>query len=346
MALQATKPEDLSCRRETGSRVNLCGMEAVPDDDATARESLEDWAAEQHRTRMDPPPSRLRAGARAAREWARRVSYVRARWPRPLGTRPPIGLAVSAIFRDEAPYLAEWVSFHRIQGVERFYLYDNRSTDDWRSELEPEIAAGIVEVQDWPFVPGQGPAATDCLRRHRRDTRWIAFIDVDEFLFSPSRWPLPEVLRRFDTHPSVVVSRHTYGTGGWEQPPEGLVTENYLWRAVDDFIGNHWVKSIVNPRRVVRWATPHNFWLRGDAVGEDRRRVQAHRREPTFELLRINHYYTKSTEEFRCKVTGPDAATGKIRDRDPIPANAVRDEVILQFGPELRTLLANRAAQV
>src|SRR3954453_4443413 len=89
----------------------------------------------------------LRAGARKVRDWARRISYIRARWPRPLGTRPPIGLAVCAIFRDQARYLAEWVSFHRIQGVERFYLYDNRSTDDWRSELQSEIEGGIVEVQ-------------------------------------------------------------------------------------------------------------------------------------------------------------------------------------------------------
>src|SRR5262245_18300427 len=138
-------------------------MDALPDDGAAGREPLEDWAAEQHRQRLDPPPSRLRAGARAVREWARRIGYVRARWPRPLGMRPPIGLAVCAIVHDEARYLAEWVSIHRIQGLERFYLYDNRSTDDWRSALEPEIAAGIVEVRDWPFVPGQAFSAADCL---------------------------------------------------------------------------------------------------------------------------------------------------------------------------------------
>src|SRR5262249_4424977 len=83
-------------------------------------------------------PARVRALARPPRDWGRRIGYLRARWPRPLGTRPPIGLAVCAIFRDEARYLAEWVSFHRVQRVERFYLYDNRSADEWRSELAPE----------------------------------------------------------------------------------------------------------------------------------------------------------------------------------------------------------------
>src|SRR5512133_3338974 len=91
-------------------------------------------------------PPRIWAGARVGRDWGRSIGYRRARWPRPLGPRPPVGLAVCAIFRDEARYLAEWVSFHRVQGVEKFYLYDNRSTDDWRSEREPELAAGVVEV--------------------------------------------------------------------------------------------------------------------------------------------------------------------------------------------------------
>lgn len=320
MALQAAKPEGVK--------------------------SLEDWAAEQ-RQPADPPPSRLRAGARAAREWLRRIGYLRARWPRPLGTRPPIGLAVCSIFRDEAPYLAEWVSFHRLQGVERFYLYDNRSSDDWRSVLEPELSEGIVDVRDWPSVPGQRSAYEDCLERHRTDARWIAFIDIDEFLFSPTGRPLPEVLRGFDLHPGVVVSRRTYGTSGWVRPPEGLVTENYVWRGPDDSPADGWVKSIVQPRSAVGcWgASPHHFRLRGTAVGEDRRPVRSATRAPTVDLLRINHYYTRSAEEFRGKIAVPDAATGTLDVRSELPVDAVRDEILAQFAPELRAMLSNRESR-
>ena len=34
-------------------------------------------------------------------------------------------LSVCAIYRDEAHYLAEWIEFHRLVGVERFFLYNN-----------------------------------------------------------------------------------------------------------------------------------------------------------------------------------------------------------------------------
>jgi len=290
-------------------------------------------------------PAFLLAGLRAVRDAYRQVGYLRARWPRPLGTRPPIGLAVCAIFRDEARYLAEWVAFHRIQGAERFYLYDNLSSDDWRSELAPEIDAGIVEVTYWPPQPGQMSAYEDCLERHRDEARWIAMIDIDEFLFSPTGAPLPEVLRGFDTHPAVAVNRRFFGSNGHRHPADGLVTENYPMRARDDDWTNLLVKSIVYPRMTVGSHSAHTFRLRGVPVGEDGLPVPKATREPaTAELLRINHYYAKSEEEFERKSVTPRADSGTVTYRMGIPADEVRDESIQQFGERLRTALAPRAS--
>jgi hypothetical protein len=302
----------------------------------------------------DLAPGPALASARRVQAAYRRLGYMRARWPRPVGTRPPVSLAVCAIFRDEARYLAEWVTFHRIQGVERFYLYDNFSADDWRSELDPEIASGIVEVTRWTDEPGQRSAYNDCLRCHRADARWIAFIDTDEFLFSPTGALLPEVLQGFDTYPGVVVNWRIYGTNGWEQAPDGLVIENYPRRGPDDHPANAIVKSIVYPRDAlgVTDTSVHYFRLRGNPVGEDGRPALWPRREPpTADLLRINHYYAKSEEEFRRKSARPRADTGTVPDRlsasaaavgrSP-PAPAVDDDSILQFLPQVRAALAAR----
>jgi hypothetical protein len=287
----------------------------------------------------------LSAGLRAVRDVYRHAGYLRARRPRPLGTRPPIELAVCAIFRDEARYLAEWVAFHRIQGVERFYLYDNLSEDDWRAELAPEIDAGIVEVTHWPPEPGQMSAYEDCLGRHREEARWIAMIDIDEFLFSPTGAPLPEVLRGFDTHPAVAVNRRFFGSNGHRRPADGLVTENYPMRARDDDWTNLLVKSIVYPRMTVGSHSAHTFRLRGVPVGEDGLPVPKATREPaTAELLRINHYYAKSEEEFERKSVAPRADSGTVTYRMGIPDDEVRDESIQQFGERLRAALASRAS--
>jgi len=291
-------------------------------------------------------PGFLLAILRAPRSAYRRIGYLRARRRPPLGTCPPFALAVCAIFRDEARYLAEWVTFHRLQGVERFYLYDNRSSDDWRSELAPEIESGIVEVTDWPRHPGQMSAYDDCVERHRDDARWIATIDVDEFLFSPTGASLPEVLRRFDTHPAVAVNRRFFGTNGHERVPEGLVTESYPLRARDDNPSNVLVKSIVYPRMTLAALGAHTFSLRGIPVGEDGLPTPTAIRDPaTADLLRINHYYAKSEEDFRRKSVTPRADSGTVTDRMGIPPDEVRDEAIPQFAERLRAMLASRRVE-
>ena len=55
-------------------------------------------------------------------------------------------IAVCAIFKDEAPYLLEWLAFHKMIGIDLFVLYDNGSTDGGadlirRSTFAPECDA-------------------------------------------------------------------------------------------------------------------------------------------------------------------------------------------------------------
>jgi hypothetical protein len=266
--------------------------------------------------------------------------------------KPPVKLAICAIFRDEARYLEEWIAFHRLVGVERFYLYDNRSTDDWRGALAPELAEGVVEVIDWPREPGQMSAYADCLARHRTDTRWIAFIDIDEFLFSSTGRSLPDVLQGFRTWPGVAVCSRYFGIGGWDEPPDGLVTESYLMRAPDDFKPNTLVKSIVFPRMTARPTDiPHHFVYHysRSAAGEDGRPApHGDRIPPTVDLLRINHYYTRSRAEYEAKLAAPSGfgdRAANLRTADPrLPPDEVRDETILRWVPFVRRALQERAS--
>jgi hypothetical protein len=238
-------------------------------------------------------------------------------------------------------------------GVERFYLYDNGSADHWRHALAPELATGTVRATAWPGDAAESPvqrsAYSDCLRLHRRDTRWLAFIDVDEFLFSPTGRALPDVLAGFDRTPAVVVNWRNFGTGGWDHTPDGLVTENYLTRAADDLDANRYVKSIVYPRKTSsRVDNPHYFRHYGPPVGEDGNPVGASAfREPsTTEVLRINHYYSKSTEHLRRKLAriGVHGRWRDAAEARSLFADAVRDETILQFVPALKRALAARGS--
>ena len=54
-------------------------------------------------------------------------------------------LAICTIYRDNAPYFREWIEFHRLVGVERFFLYNNRSDDSiWQGTFYGFICMGLM----------------------------------------------------------------------------------------------------------------------------------------------------------------------------------------------------------
>jgi hypothetical protein len=258
---------------------------------------------------------------------------------------PATYLSATALFRGEAPYLREWLEFHRLVGVERFVLYDNNPQPDGSAEiLAPYVAAGIVELIVRRERPAQPAVYRDAVERERGRSRWLAVLDLDEFLFSPTGRRLPEVLRGFERHAAVGACWAVYGTGGHDVRPDGLVTESYLWRSDDDARRNRHVKSIVDPRRAVRPMSPHHFRVRGRFVDERHRLLTGPciHGAPTRRLLRINHYWSKSREEAERKVRRPRADLDEMRSLELFlnPAlNAVYDDAIAGWLPELRDRL-------
>jgi hypothetical protein len=266
-------------------------------------------------------------------------------------------LTACAIYLNEAPYLEEWIEFHRLVGVEKFFLYDHMSTDNHSEILKAYVDDGTVDVKEWPDQPGQPSAFLDCLEEHRDEARWIAFIDLDEFLFSPTLTPLPEVLEAYEEWPGVGVNWALFGPSGHEKKPDGLVLENYRSRAKDHAHLNHMVKSVVDPRRATRvcgGVNPHCFdYSEGFAVDELFRPLDTQPRSRTqtvsFSRLRINHYYVKSREQWFAKQQVPSPQDGKVRtgiwpsyERLARGLSSVDDDVIGAYIPELKVALAAR----
>ena len=249
-------------------------------------------------------------------------------------------LSAATVFQNEAPYLDEWLAFCVSEGIEHFLLYDNCSTDNFREVLEPWINAGIVELLDWPLPWKSGAqvkAFLDALERLRERSRWVAFIDIDEFLFSPTGQPLPKVLRPYEGHAGVIVNWQCYGSSGHETRPDGLTIESYTRRARTGWARNRRVKTIVDPTLAIAPRSAHLFdvlpghtlvtedftpiTIRRTANGRRRLRHIAARfpylpfdpyaktepsvRQISVTTLRINHYVTRSREE----------SSGKYKDR-------------------------------
>lgn len=72
-------------------------------------------------------------------------------------------ISICAIFRDEADYLREWIEYHRLAGIEHFYLYNNFSKDNYLEILEPYLEKDIVTLTQWEIPRGQMAAYEDCV---------------------------------------------------------------------------------------------------------------------------------------------------------------------------------------
>ncbi len=175
-------------------------------------------------------------------------------------------LSICAVFQNEAPYLKEWIEFHRLVGVDHFYLFNNLSTDHYKEVLRPYIRAGIVELIEWPYgyqeLKEWDKIQTDALEAGRRKaykkSQWLAFLDVDEFLFPTQCESLVDFLKSFESMPEVggiYANWVVYGTSNVAKiPDDRLLIETLVMSSGG---GSDHIKSIVKPEKVSKVYSPH-----------------------------------------------------------------------------------------
>jgi hypothetical protein len=281
-----------------------------------------------------PPVRAIKAIFRAPRAL---IATNRERWIR--RQPPPHELAIAAIFKNEANNLPEWLTFHHGIGVSQFYLYNNNSTDDYLKVLHSWIAMGVVTLTEWPAVPGQRSAYMHCVQTRWREAKWIAFIDLDEFLFSPQQCDIRPILQKYVSVPALYVYSVKFGSSGHLKRPDLPVVEAYLRREPLGRSGTG--KSIVNPRFVRSIPNAHHFGVwRGRTVDTRHQPTDSPRdgvqpdSPPVYDELRINHYFYKSRLELIDKSERGSAFYGLPKDfgsqvQGDAIANSEEDQTIL-----------------
>ncbi len=234
-------------------------------------------------------------------------------------------LSVCAIAKNEGPYFKEWIDWHLGQGVDKFYIYDNESTDQIHEVLEPYIRSGVVDYISWPGHRMQLAAYDDCIERHRFDSRWIAFIDLDEFIVPVADASIPDFLARAEQYSAVEINWLIYGSGGQKKKSAAPMMERFKCHSVPEHRLNRHVKSVVDPRRVYTMTGCHEAArISGVAVDSHLQPITRNfrEREPQQDVIRINHYAVRSYEEFVEK---------QARGRASGTQTTVRDEYFNQY---------------
>ena len=217
-------------------------------------------------------------------------------------------LSFCLIFKDEAPFLKEWLDYHLTIGVDHFYLYNNNSSDEYMTVLEPYIKRGLVSLVDWPFEQSQAQAYENCIDKYKNESNWIAFIDADEFVCPKFDTDLKNWLSNYSKYPGVCVKWLHFGSGGsLKHDYSKYVIEQYhsCWEKFH-FLG----KCFVNTRyKVVNWDTPaHDFhhktqlkmkmWGFNHVVPSVTQYKHFNHKfdslNRTHSSIQINHYYSKA----------------------------------------------------
>lgn len=204
--------------------------------------------------------------------------------------------------KNEKPYLKEWLEYHLLQGVEHFYLCDNDSTDGTKEYLAPYIENGIITYIPMPGTNKQLACYEKIIAEHKKETTWLAFIDLDEYLTPLKAKDMRSFFKEFSYASEVSLQWMNYGDSGAFTRSKGLVTE--FFTSHGRFL-NHTVKSIVRPEKVIdfnSFGSNHYVRVNGPSVNE-------HHKPVSFMLsmnisadkARVNHYILKSFSEFLYK---------------------------------------------
>ncbi|MDL2306715.1 glycosyltransferase family 92 protein [Desulfovibrio sp. OttesenSCG-928-C06] len=257
-------------------------------------------------------------------------------------------LALCCIAKDEDPFIKEWLTYHALLGVERFYIYDNCSRTPIRQLLGPWADDGRITIRRVPGGAMQIPAYLDCLKSFGPECAWIGFIDLDEFVLPMQDNDLRVFLSEFEDYGGVAATWHLFNSSGHLKRPEGPVIRNYTeaFREQESYT----IKSFVRPARTALPQSPHHFSYQPGffCVNEEHCPVSpgVQFSFATGKRIRVNHYFMKSQQDFEARLERGRATTTDqsklyqmVMFMQGIEKPYVRDTAIHKFLPALENAL-------
>lgn len=229
-------------------------------------------------------------------------------------------ISICAIFRNEGHNFKEWIEYHRLVGIDHIYLYNNFSEDNYLEILTPYIENGYVTLQEWPYKYSQMQAYEDCLAKHKDETFWLAFIDLDEFICPKYKYNIKDWIIDYEGYPAVTMYWQMFGTNGiMKRDHTKLVIEQFTssWEKLDG-IGKYFLCT--DDRFATTKIYCHHVFTQYKITGVTIKLPMINENKqfvffpmlykiPKTNTIQLNHYFSKSYEEFKNKANRGSVAT-------------------------------------
>ena len=207
--------------------------------------------------------------------------------------------AVILVIKDENRYLKEWIDWHIKQGFQHIYIYDNGSRervmdviDGYKEEIQQSIT-----VIDWTGHHNhiQQDAYNHFMEHYKADVRWGLFIDSDEFLrFTDGKTTdVNEFLAAYEDYTEIWGYEVEYDANGKETYEDKPVRKRFT-RQTDVREGFYW-KNFIQVNRIDSFKMHYAYY-------DPAKHQVFENEERNKNLFVIDHYYTKSWEEWQRKI--------------------------------------------
>lgn len=211
-------------------------------------------------------------------------------------------LVSCSIVKNEQDYILDFIEYHKFIGIEHFIFYD-RSTPSLRETLRGRTDVTIIDFPE----PGLHAEAWElCIRNYSSFSKWIALFDIDEFFVPKHHTDLKVLLQSYEQFGALGVNWQTFGSNGHITKPQEpqLIAFNKKAKVHEGM--NAHIQSIIQPAKAlpIRPADPHHVHLKPGhiCVNEKYKQINGPFSNPiSVDLIQMNHYYTRSVEEYTRK---------------------------------------------
>ncbi|MGB0158545.1 MAG: glycosyltransferase family 2 protein [Thalassovita mediterranea] len=235
------------------------------------------------------------------------------------------GNIIVGCMKNEAPYIVEWVAYHRAMGVDNFLIYTNDCSDGTSEILDRLQEMGVLQHRnndDWKGNSPQQYALNQAQKEPvLQNADWIAHIDVDEFInVRCGNGTLQDFFKEVPDATNVAMTWRLFGhndvralndqfvIGQFDKAaPKFCPKPHTVWGFKTMFknIGAYEKISCHRPNKLDDGFKTKVKWVNGS--GKDMTREAAEKgwrsskKSIGYDLIQLNHYALRSAESYLVK---------------------------------------------
>ena len=208
--------------------------------------------------------------------------------------------------KDEREYIKEWADHHLKIGFDHIFLYEDYESVSHADIFESYDNVDVIPMQeagiyDYKSTFTQRVLYNTILQKLKNGNTydWAAFIDADEFIMLEEGYTLEKLCDEFKEYNGIWLGWKMFNANGHIKHPEGSVVENYTNELKDEFNHHQIDCNQWNKKSFVNLHKAEGFWnIHIIADGVDTKLQNNPHFKPVYNKAWINHYFSKSWEDF------------------------------------------------